>query len=121
VHTRLKPYGYQFVAPSDQEHKNCAKKEKRKHDHSDATEREQKKSRQDSSNQSAADCYHCGWNNHKAANRDWHRKNDPDHNHKVDVEWKDSDAGKAWKKIRKPRFDPKVRRPLSDNLYPIGE
>jgi hypothetical protein len=70
AHTRLKPYGYQFVAPSaDQEHKNGANKEKRKHDHSDATEREQKKSRQDSSDQSAGEgykkpCNHCGWDNH---------------------------------------------------------
>ena len=41
AHTRLKFYGYQFVAASDQEHKNCANKEKRKNDHSDATAREQ--------------------------------------------------------------------------------
>jgi len=99
AHTRLKPYSYQLVALFDQENKNGAKKEKRKHDHSDATEREQKKSRQDSLNQSAADCNHCGWNNHKAANRDCHRKNDPDLNPKADVAWKDSDAGSAWNKL----------------------
>ena len=53
AHTRLKPYGYQ-------EHNNGANKEKMKHDRSDATKREQKKSRQDSSKQSTADCNHCG-------------------------------------------------------------
>ena len=57
AHTILKPYDYQFVAPSGQEHKNGANKEKRKHDHSDATEMEQKKSHQDSSYQSAAKGY----------------------------------------------------------------
>jgi len=55
---------------------------------------------------------------YKAVNCDWHRKNDPDHNPKAEVAWKDPDAGKAWEKVGKPRFDSKARRPLADSLYP---